>query len=63
MIIKILIRDRMEEKNMRIIDAEKLLKEIKKLDLSYMQQADVLECLEYVINKQPTVSEEICSKK
>lgn len=48
---------------MRIIDAEKLLKEIKKLDLSYMQQADVLECLEYVINKQPTVSEEICSKK
>lgn len=44
---------------MRIIDADKLLKEIKQMDLEYMQQADILECLESVINKQPTISKEI----
>ena len=44
---------------MRIIDADKLLKDIKKMDLEYMQQSDIIECLEEVIGKQPTVSKTV----
>lgn len=44
---------------MRIIDADKLVKELKQLDLEYMQQSDIIECLEDFINKQPTISKEI----
>lgn len=44
---------------MRIIDAEKLLKEMKTMDLEYMQQADIIECLTDLISKQPIISREI----
>lgn len=44
---------------MKIIDGDKLLKEIKEMDLEYMQQADVIDCLEDLINKQPVISKEI----
>lgn len=44
---------------MKIIDGDKLLEEIKKMDLEYMQQADIIECLENLINKQPAISKEI----
>ena len=44
---------------MKIIDGDKLLKEIKEMDLEYMQQADIIDCLEDLINKQPVISKEI----
>ena len=45
--------------NMKIIDGDKLLKEIKEMDLEYMQQVDIIDCLEDLINKQPGISKEI----
>ena len=45
--------------NMKIIDGDKLLKEIKEMDLEYMQQVDIIDCLEDLINKQPDISKEI----
>lgn len=44
---------------MKIIDGDKLLKEIKEMDLEYMQQVDIIDCLEDLINKQPDISKEI----
>ena len=44
---------------MKIIDGDKLLKEIKEMDLEYMQQVDIIDCLEDLINKQPCISKEI----
>ena len=44
---------------MKIIDGDKLLKEIKEMDLEYMQQVDIIYCLEDLINKQPGISKEI----
>ena len=44
---------------MRLIDADKLLKDIKKMNLAYMQQADIIECLEDIINRQSVVSKNI----
>ena len=44
---------------MKIIDGDKLLKEIKEMDLEYMQQVDIIDCLEDLINKQPGISKEI----
>lgn len=43
---------------MKIIDGDKLLKEIKEMDLEYMQQVDIIDCLEDLINKQPGISKE-----
>lgn len=45
---------------MKIIDGDKLLKEIKEMDLEYMQQVDIIDCLEDLINKQPGISKEMC---
>lgn len=44
---------------MKIIDGDKLLKAIKKMDLAYMQQADIIDCLADLINKQVVVSKEL----
>lgn len=44
---------------MKIIDGDKLLKEIKEMDLEYMQQVDIIDCLEDLINKQQCISKEI----
>lgn len=43
---------------MKIIDADKLVKELKQLDLEYMKQSDIIECLKDLINKQPIISKE-----
>lgn len=48
---------------MKLIDGEKLLKEIKKLDLEYMQQEDIIICLEDLIKRQPVISKEISINK
>ena len=37
------------------IDAKKLLEDIKEMDLEYMSQNDIMECLEDVINKQSKI--------
>lgn len=38
---------------MKIIDGENLLKDIKKMDLEFMQQQDVIMCIEDIIDRQP----------
>ena len=48
-----------KEKNMKLIDADKLLKDIEKMDLSYMQQGDIIICLEDIINKQNIISKTV----
>lgn len=39
----------------KLIDAYKLMEDIKKMDLEYMQQADIMECLKDTIDRQPAV--------
>lgn len=48
---------------MKIINGDKLLKSIKKMDLAYMQQEDIIDCLEDLINKQVVLSKEISINK
>ena len=38
---------------------DKLLEEVKKMDLEYMQQADIVESIKDLINKQPIVDKTI----
>lgn len=40
---------------MRPIDADALIEELKKNDLEFMQQADLMECLKDIIDRQPTI--------
>lgn len=39
---------------MKVVEVEKLISDIKKIDLGYMQQNDVVECLEHLIRNQET---------
>ncbi|AMN31105.1 hypothetical protein [Clostridium perfringens] len=48
---------------MRIIDADKLLKDLKKQDFSCIKQTDIIKCLEDIINKQPEVEKKIFINK
>ena len=41
---------------MRPIDADALMEEFKKNDLSFMQQGDVMDCLKDIIDRMPTVT-------
>lgn len=40
---------------MRPIDADALIEKIKKNDLEFMQQSDLMECLKDIIDRQPTM--------
>ncbi|NFI09755.1 hypothetical protein FDF97_15290 [Clostridium botulinum] len=46
-------------KKMRGIDADKLFEEIKRNDLEFMQQANLMICLKNIIDRQPTISKTI----
>ncbi|URZ06465.1 hypothetical protein [Clostridium felsineum] len=48
---------------MRLIDADKLVEEIRKNDLEFMQQMDIVDCLKDIIDRQPTVTKTVEIKK
>lgn len=44
---------------MRLIDADALFEAIKRNDLEFMQQSDLMVCLKDIIDRQPTISKNI----
>lgn len=42
---------------MKPVDGDALMEEFKKNDLSFMQQKDIMDCLQDIINRQPLLKE------
>ena len=44
---------------MKLIDADKLFEDLKKEDLEFMQQADLMICIKDIIDRQTVISKNI----